>query len=136
MTEKTIFSRIIDRECPAYIVAEDKEHIAFLDIAPETKGHTLVVPKVPIDYFFDLEDRALECLISFAKRVALGIEKVVPCFRISVKVHGLDVPHAHVHLIPLVDYKSETLVKSRPPFTQEEMQNLADAIKQKIAIAQ
>lgn len=97
----SIFTRIIHREIPAYIVAEDEQHIAFLDISPLAEGHTLVVPKAEVDYIFDLTPNQLSALHLFAQKVAVGIQKSVPCIRIGMAVIGLEVPHAHIHLIPL-----------------------------------
>lgn len=97
----TIFTKIIEREIPAYIVAEDDKHIAFLDINPLVMGHTLVVPKKEVDYIYDLPDSDLTELHLFAKKVAAAIEKSVDCNRIGVTVIGLEVPHTHVHLIPI-----------------------------------
>jgi histidine triad (HIT) family protein len=97
----TIFTRIINGEIPAYKVAEDERYLAFLDISPLQKGHALVVPRREVDYLFDLEDEELTGLMVFAKKVARAIEKSVPCQRVGVAVIGLEVPHAHVHLVPL-----------------------------------
>lgn len=97
----SIFTRIINREIPAHIVAEDDQHIAFLDINPLVMGHTLVVPKKEVDYIFDLDDQTLAALNLFAKKVALAIGKAVPCNRVAVSVIGLEVPHTHIHLIPM-----------------------------------
>jgi histidine triad (HIT) family protein len=97
----SIFTRIINREIPGYIVAEDERYIAFLDINPLVLGHTLVVPKKEIDFIFDLDDDTLAGLNVFAKKVAHAIKKAVPCKRIGVAVIGLEVPHTHVHLVPM-----------------------------------
>jgi histidine triad (HIT) family protein len=97
----SIFTKIINREIPGYIVAEDDQYIAFLDINPLVLGHTLVVPKKEVDYIFELEDSALSGLYVFAKRVAHAVKKAVPCKRIGVAVIGLEVPHTHVHLVPM-----------------------------------
>ncbi|MBT1699363.1 HIT family protein [Fulvivirgaceae bacterium PWU4] len=97
----SIFTRIINREIPAHIVAEDEKHIAFLDINPLVMGHTLVVPKKEVDYIFDLDDQTLTGLNIFAKKVALAIGKAIPCNRVAVSVIGLEVPHTHIHLIPM-----------------------------------
>ncbi len=99
----TIFTRIVKGEIPCYKVAEDDHFLAFLDISPIQKGHTLVIPKQEIDYIFDLEENLYLGLHSFAKRVAKAIEKVIPCERIGQTVLGLEVPHAHIHLVPLVN---------------------------------
>ena len=97
----TIFSKIISGEIPCYKVAESEAFLAFLDIRPLAKGHTLVIPKKEVDYFYDLEDPDLAELMVFAKRVAHAIRSVVPCIKIGTAVIGLEVPHAHVHLVPL-----------------------------------
>jgi len=97
----SIFTRIINREIPAHIVAEDSLHLAFLDINPLVMGHTLVIPKKEIDYIFDLSDDELSQLHVFGKKVAQGIAKAIPCLRVGVCVIGLEVPHCHIHLIPM-----------------------------------
>ena len=110
----SIFSRIIAGEIPSYKVAEDENYYAFLDINPLTEGHTLVVPKKEVDYLFDLDDSTLAGMILFAKKVARKIEKEIDCKRVAVVVLGLEVPHAHIHLIPIqseedVDFHREKL---------------------------
>lgn len=110
----SIFSKIIAGEIPSYRVAEDDKHYAFLDINPLSEGHTLVVPKREVDYIFDLTDAEYAELQLFAKRVAAAIEKSVPCKRIGVAVIGLEVPHAHIHLVPInteadMDFRREKL---------------------------
>ena len=97
----SIFSKIIAGEIPSYKVAEDDRFFAFLDINPLAKGHVLVVPKQEVDYIFDLDDTTLSSMILFAKRVAKAIEKVIPCKRVGLTVIGLEVPHAHIHLVPI-----------------------------------
>lgn len=97
----SIFTKIINREIPAHIVAEDEHHIAFLDINPLVEGHLLVVPKAEVDYLFDLDDEAYSKLQLFAKRVAVAQKKAIPCIRIGTAVVGLEVPHTHIHLVPL-----------------------------------
>jgi histidine triad (HIT) family protein len=97
----SIFTRIINREIPGYIVAEDERYIAFLDINPLVVGHTLVVPKKEVDFIFDLDDETLAGLNVFAKKVAHAIRKAVPCKRVGVAVIGLEVPHTHIHLVPM-----------------------------------
>lgn len=127
----TIFSRIIAGEIPCYKVAEDDRFFAFLDINPLKKGHTLVVPKVEVDYLFDLDEEWYLGLMSFARSVAAKIESSVECKRVAVVVLGLEVPHAHIHLIPIdgegdVDFKRE-----REVLSAEEMQMVADSIASK-----
>ncbi|NOS56381.1 MAG: HIT family protein [Cyclobacteriaceae bacterium] len=121
----TIFTKIINREIPAYIVAEDKNFIAFLDINPLAEGHTLVVPKREEDYIFDLSDLEVSELIVFAKRVAKSIREVVPCKRIGLSVIGLEVPHAHVHLVPLNNTSDINFVKPKLTFTKQNYVELA-----------
>lgn len=99
----SIFTKIINGEIPCYKVAEDDQFFAFLDIAPVAKGHTLVIPKVEVDYIFDLDDDLFLGLHAFSKRVAMAIERSIPCERIGQTVLGLEVPHAHIHLVPLIN---------------------------------
>ncbi len=112
----TVFSKIIRREIMAYIIAEDKDHLAFLTKDPEVPGHTLSIPKVEIDNFFDLTDRTLTQLMIFSKKVAIGMKNSLSCLRIAVKVHGLEVPHAHVHLIPLYKEGVSPVLKTSEEF--------------------
>jgi histidine triad (HIT) family protein len=98
---KSIFKRIIDREIPSYIIAEDENHLAFLDINPLKEGHTLVIPKNEIDYIFDMDDKNLSDLILFAKKVSRQIKANIFCTKVGMTVVGLEVPHAHIHLIPI-----------------------------------
>jgi histidine triad (HIT) family protein len=125
----TIFTKIINREIPAYIVAEDNKHIAFLDINPLAKGHTLVVPKREEDYFFDLADEELSDLIIFSKKVAIAIQSVIPCERIGVSVIGLEVPHAHVHLVPLNSMGDINFSKSKLTLSKEDFILIAEKIR-------
>ncbi len=97
----SVFSKIIHGEIPCYKIAEDERYFAFLDISPLATGHTLIVPKQEVDYIFDVEDELLAGMMVFAKKVALAIGKSVPCKRVGVAVIGLEVPHAHIHLVPL-----------------------------------
>ena len=128
----SIFSKIINREIPAYIVAEDEHHIAFLDINPVAIGHTLVVPKQEVDYIFDMEDSALARLQVFAKKVAKGVEKVVPCRRIGVAVIGLEVPHTHIHLVPLNSMNDINFTKPKLNPSKAELEHTAQQIRQSI----
>lgn len=125
----TIFTKIINREIPAFIVAEDEEHLAFLDIMPLAKGHTLVIPKKEIDYYFDLNDKMICSINLFCKRVALAIEKSVTCKRIGTTIIGLEVPHTHVHLIPINDVGDINFSKPKLKLSKEEMQSTAELIK-------
>lgn len=129
----TIFSKIINGEIPSYKIAEDENYYAFLDIRPLNAGHTLVVPKVEIDYIFDLEDVTLSGLILFAKKVAKGIECVVSCERIGVAVIGLEVPHCHIHLSP-INSVHDLDFKNSKSISKEEMQNLAEKISQAVKL--
>jgi len=128
----SIFTKIIKREIPAHIVAEDDQCIAFLDINPLVLGHTLVVPKKEVDYIFDLDDATLTALHLFAKKVALGIARVIPCERVGVSVIGLEVPHTHVHLIPMdsADDLNFTRPKLKP--TQDELKGVAEQIRKSV----
>lgn len=124
----SIFTRIINGEIPCHKVAESEDCIAFLDISPVAKGHTLVVPKKEVDRLFDLDDATYLNLQLFAKRVAAAIEQVVPCNRIGVAVIGLEVPHAHIHLIPINRMKDMDFGNERVKLTQEELAELAARI--------
>lgn len=125
----TIFSKIINREIPGHIVAEDDRFIAFLDIMPLVLGHVLVVPKKEIDYIFDIEDEALGAMNVFAKRVAHAVKKVVPCKRIGVAVIGLEVPHAHIHLIPMNTVGDLNFSRPKLNPTQKELTEMASKIR-------
>lgn len=124
----SVFTRIINREIPGHIVAEDDNYLAFLDINPLAKGHTLVVPKKEIDYLFDLDDDTLSGLMTFAKRVGKAIESVVECQRIGVTVIGLEVPHAHVHLIPINQMGDMNFANPKLSFSQEDLAELTAEI--------
>ncbi len=121
----SIFTRIVQGEIPCYKVAETDRFLAFLDITPRTKGHTLCIPKTEVDYIYDLEDQDLADLMVFSKTVAKALEKVVPCLRIGIAVIGLEVPHAHVHLFPMNTMKDFGF--GRPPVNMsgEELSALA-----------
>jgi histidine triad (HIT) family protein len=114
----SIFTKIINGDIPGYVVAEESDCIAFLDTCPLAAGHTLVVPKKEVDYFFNLNDADFTKLMLFTKRVAIGMQKVIPCLRIGMAVVGLEVPHAHIHLVPLnglddIDFKKPKLQQSQ-----------------------
>ena len=130
----SIFTRIIKGEIPCYKVAEDDRFIAFLDIKPLKAGHTLVVPKQEVDYIFDLDDSTLADLALFSKKVAEGIKKVVDCKRIGMAVIGLEVPHAHVHLIPLDREMDILFTNPRVVLSEEEDRRLAKAISEQIRL--
>lgn len=125
----TIFSRIIAGEIPCYKVAEDDRFFAFLDINPLVKGHTLVVPKHEVDYIFDLNDKDLAAMHVFAKRVALAIGKAFPCRKVGETVLGLEVPHAHIHLVPMQNEKDMLFSNPKLKLTDEEFKAVAEAIR-------
>lgn len=124
----TIFTRIIKGEIPSYKVAENDQFYAFLDINPLSKGHTLVIPKREVDYIFDLEDDELAAMHVFAKRVAKAIENAIPCKRIGVAVMGLEVPHAHIHLIPIVKESDMVISNPKLKLSSEEFAQIAHEI--------
>ncbi len=124
----SIFTKIINREIPAHIVAENDEFLAFLDINPLAEGHTLVIPKVEVDYLFDLEDDVLSKILVFSKGVAKAIESVITCERIGVSVIGLEVPHAHVHLIPMNSIDDMNFTRLKLSLSPEELADTARKI--------
>ncbi len=128
----SIFSKIINGEIPSYKVAESEHFFAFLDIFPLKKGHTLVVPKTEIDYIFDIDDDLLREYIVFAKKVAAAIKKTIPCKRVGMSVIGLEVPHAHIHLIPLDDIGDMNFSNPKLKFSEEEFQDIAKRIAENI----
>lgn len=124
----SIFTKIINGDIPCYKIAENDNFFAFLDIFPLQKGHTLVIPKKEIDYIFDLDDDTLKNMMLFAKKVGLAIEKVVDCERIGMSVIGLEVPHAHIHLIPINGINDMNFSKEKLKFTTEEFNEVASRI--------
>jgi histidine triad (HIT) family protein len=118
----SIFTKIIDGEIPCYKIAENDKFLAFLDINPLVKGHALVIPKQEIDYIFDVEDSLLAEMMLFSKQVALKIEKAVPCKRIGVAVIGLEVPHAHIHLVPMQSVNDINFTLPKLSLSKEEME--------------
>lgn len=124
----SIFTKIINGEIPSYKVAEDDNYFAFLDINPLAKGHTLVVPKVEVDYIFDLDDEILKGLHIFAKRVAYALESVVECKRVGILVIGTEVPHAHIHLIPFQEERQMAITSDRISLNEQEMSEIATNI--------
>lgn len=124
----SIFTKIVNGEIPSYKVAENDKYYAFLDINPLQKGHTLVIPKKETDYIFDLSDEELAGLMVFAKKVAQAIEKTVPCLRVGVAVLGLDVPHAHIHLVPLNSGEDLNFSNPKKRFSNDDMRFCAEAI--------
>ena len=124
----SIFTRIVAGEIPCYKVAESEDYFAFLDINPLSEGHTLVIPKKEVDYLFDLDDKTYEGLMLFAKKIAVAMKKVIPCKRIGVAVMGLEVPHAHVHLIPMNRESDMIISNAKKEVSSERMLELAEAI--------
>jgi histidine triad (HIT) family protein len=124
----SIFTRIINREIPAHIIAEDEHFIAFLDVMPLVEGHVLVVPKVEVDYIFDLDGNTLANLMVFAQKVAIALRKTIPCKRIGVAVIGLEVPHTHVHLVPMNSMGDINFSRPKLSPANEELAKVARAI--------
>jgi histidine triad (HIT) family protein len=124
----SIFTKIVNGEIPAYKVAEDENFLAFLDVNPNAKGHTLCIPKQEIDKIFDMDDELYLGLMKFSKKVAIALEKTVPCKRVGVAVVGLEVPHAHVHLIPL-NNMDEMRFQNKVSLSKEEFEDLAKNIQ-------
>ncbi|MDR1739551.1 MAG: HIT family protein [Bacteroidales bacterium] len=125
----SIFTKIIKGEIPSYKIAEDENYYAFLDINPIAEGHTLVIPKKEIDYIFDLDDETLSGLNIFAKKVAAAIKKAIPCKRVGMVVLGMEVPHAHIHLIPLNKESDANFTNTKLKLEPSEMQAIAEKIK-------
>ncbi|MDR0981999.1 MAG: HIT family protein [Culturomica sp.] len=124
----SVFTKIINGEIPSYKVAEDANYYAFLDISPLQKAHTLVVPKKETDYIFDLTDDELAGMVLFAKKVARAIEKTVDCKKVGMAVIGLEVPHAHIHLVPLIEEHDLNFNNPRKTFSSEEMKYISASI--------
>ncbi len=124
----SIFTKIVNGEIPAYKVAEDDNYLAFLDIFPLAKGHVLVIPKKEVDYLFDLDDETYAGLTLFAKKVAEAIKKTIPCIKVGVVVLGLEVPHAHIHLIPMNSEKDINFTNPKLKLTSEEFTQIAENI--------
>jgi len=129
----TIFSKIIAGDIPSYRIHEDDRYYAFLDINPLAEGHTLVIPKVETDYLFELEDDILAGMMLFAKKVALAIDQTMECKRVGVAVLGLEVPHAHIHLVPINDLHDIEFSKPKLKFTEEQFRDTAQRISTAIA---
>ena len=128
----SIFTRIVQGEIPSYKVAENERFYAFLDINPMAPGHTLVIPKQETDYLFDIADEDYQALMLFAKRVAEGIYKAIPCKRVGVAVLGMEVPHAHIHLVPLQTEADMDFRKEKVQLSREEFERIAAAIAESI----
>ena len=127
----SIFTKIVNGEIPCYKIAEDENYLAFLDVNPNAKGHTLCIPKQEINKIFDIEDKLYLGLMQFSKRIAIALEKTIPCERIGMAVIGLEVPHAHVHLIPLNEM-NEMRFQNKVSLTSAEFETLAIKIKQNL----
>ena len=128
----SIFTKIVNGEIPAYKVAEDENYFAFLDIFPVAKGHTLVIPKKEVDYLFDLEDEVYLGLQAFAKKVATGLKKAIPCQKVGVLVLGLEVPHAHIHLVPMQTEADLLNFTKKLKFTPEEFKSIQELVSKNI----
>ena len=126
----TIFSKIVSGEIPCYKIAEDDNFLAFLDIFPLKEGHTLVIPKKEVDYLFDLEDDLYQGLFAFSKKVAKAVESVMPCERIGVAVIGLEVPHAHIHLVPIDKVQDIDFTQPKLEVDESDMKNICNKISQ------
>ncbi|KQB38296.1 HIT family protein [Flavobacterium aquidurense] len=124
----SIFTKIVNGEIPAYKIAEDDNYLAFLDVNPNAKGHTLCIPKQEIDKIFDMDDELYLGLMKFSKKIAIALEKTVPCKRVGIAVVGLEVPHAHVHLIPL-NHMDEMRFHDKVSLYKEEFETLAKSIQ-------
>jgi histidine triad (HIT) family protein len=125
----SIFSKIVSREIPAHIVAETADFLAFLDVSPLVMGHVLVIPKKEVDYIFDMDDESYSGLSLFAKTVATGVKKAFPCKKVGVAVIGLEVPHVHIHLIPMNNVNDMNFSKAKLQPTQKELAEAAAKIK-------
>lgn len=130
----SIFSKIVSGEIPAYKVAESNDFLAFLDISPLAEGHVLVIPKKEVDYIFDLDDELYTGLQIFAKIVAVGIKKAIPCKKVGVAVIGLEVPHAHIHLIPMNKVDDMNFARPKLSFTSEELAATAEKIVEALKV--
>ncbi|HPR33440.1 MAG TPA: HIT family protein [Prolixibacteraceae bacterium] len=128
----SLFSKIVAGEIPSYKIAEDEHYYAFLDIFPLAKGHTLVIPKKEVDYLFDLDDEAYAGLQLFAKKIALALKKAVPCKKVGVAVLGLEVPHAHIHLIPMQSEQDINFANPKKKFSPEEFEAIRSAIAENL----
>ena len=125
----SIFSRIVAGEIPSYKIAENDEFYAFLDINPVSKGHTLVIPKKETDYIFDIDDDTIGRMMIFAKKIAIAIKTAIPCMRIGVAVMGLEVPHAHIHLIPLIKESDMSFCNPKLKLSPDEFKSITENIK-------
>lgn len=129
----SIFSKIASGEIPSYKIAEDENYFAFLDINPLGKGHTLVIPKEETDYIFDIEDDKIAGMMVFSKKIAKAIEKVIPCNRIGIAVLGLEVPHAHIHLVPINSEADISFSKPKLKLSEQEFKEIASMIRNNLS---
>ena len=127
----SIFTRIINDEIPAYKIAEDENYLAFLDVNPNAKGHTLCIPKREIDQLFDMESDEYQGLMNFSRRIAIALKKAIPCKRVGMAVVGLEVPHAHVHLIPL-NHMDEMRFTQKVSLSPDEFREVVEAIREQL----
>ena len=125
----TIFSKILSGKIPCHKILEDAQYLAFLDLRPVNRGHTLVIPKKEVDYIFDLDEKLLSGIMPFSKKIAAAIKKAVPCKKIGVMVAGLEVPHAHIHLIPILNSVHELAFANAKTASAEDLAQLAKAIQ-------
>lgn len=128
----SIFTRIVEGEIPCYRILEDERFLAFLDVSPLVKGHTLVIPKTEIDYIFDIDDRLLGEMMVFSKKVAHAIKLAIPCVKVGVSVIGLEVPHAHIHLIPMNRVDEMNFGRQKLILTSDEMVSISESIRTKL----
>lgn len=128
----SIFTRIVQGEIPCYKILEDESFLAFLDVSPLVKGHTLVIPKTEIDYIFDIDDRMLGEMMVFSKKVAHAIKLAIPCVKVGVSVIGLEVPHAHIHLIPMNRVDEMNFGRQKLILTSDEMVSISESIRTKL----
>jgi histidine triad (HIT) family protein len=128
----SIFTRIVEGEIPCYKILEDESFLAFLDVSPLVKGHTLVIPKNEIDYLFDIDDRLLGEMMVFSKKVAHAIKLAIPCVKVGVSVIGLEVPHAHIHLIPMNRVDEMNFGRQKLILTSDEMVSISESIRTKL----
>lgn len=124
----SIFTKIINGEIPSYKIAENEDFYAFLDISPLAKGHTLVIPKKEVDYLFDLDEETYIGLQSFARKVAIALKKAIPCIKVGVAVLGMEVPHAHIHLVPMQSEKDLNFTNQKLKLTSEEFEEIRKSI--------
>jgi len=128
----SIFTRIINKEIPCHLIAENEQYMAFLDVMPLREGHTLIVPKNEVDYIFDLSTEDLAGLLEFARPIAKAIEKVIPCQRVGLSVIGLEVPHTHIHLVPIDTANDLNFTRSKMPADQGKLAEIALMIKSQL----